>query len=300
MLQAGERAQLIAAARLYYEEELTQAQVAQRLGVSRPSVSKMLTRAKKLGIVRIEICAGDEGESSLLERLRIRYGLEGGCVLPAGGNPWQQTARYLLSETAADITLGLGWGYALGEAVCRLERGRWYQQMGKVLPLIGEAHFPHKGYHPDALALLWAEASGRTAYSLGCSAFPASEEEREELESKSEFQQLSGLWQQLDVAVVAVSGYPGVPDEGTATRFGDSLSRQRAVGSFLSYYYNERGEFISGNNDFCLHIPMAQLLRCRKLIGIGLNAGGRALKGALATGLFTHLIIDEEQARSLL
>lgn len=66
MLQAGERAQLIAAARLYYEEELTQAQVAQCLGVSRPSVSKMLARAKKLGIVRIDICAGDEGESSLL------------------------------------------------------------------------------------------------------------------------------------------------------------------------------------------------------------------------------------------
>ncbi len=111
---------------------------------------------------------------------------------------------------------------------------------------------------------------------------------------------MAGLWQQLDAAVVAVSGYPSVPDEGTATRFGDSLSRQRAVGSFLSYYYNERGEFISGNNDFCLHIPMAQLRRCRKLIGVGLNAGSRALKGALATGLFTHLVIDEEQARSLL
>ena len=300
MLQAGERAQLIAAARLYYEEDLTQAQVAQRLGVSRPSVSKMLTRAKRLGIVRIEICAGDEGESNLLERLRTKYGLEGGCVLPAGSNPWPQTARYLLSETAADMTLGLGWGYALGEAAGKLEKNRGHQQMGTALPLIGEAHFPHKGYHPDALALLWAEASGRTAYSLNCTAFPVSEEERAELEAKSDFQQLSGLWQQLDAAVVAISGYPGVPDEGTATRFGDALSRQRAVGSFLSYYYNERGEFISGNNDFCMHIPMASLRRCRKLIGIGLHAGVKALTGALATGLFTHLIIDEEQARSLL
>ena len=83
MLQSGDRAQLIAAARLYYEDNLTQAQVAQKLGISRPSVSKMLTKAREVGIVRIEICAGAEGDADLLEQLQLRYGLLGGCVLPA-------------------------------------------------------------------------------------------------------------------------------------------------------------------------------------------------------------------------
>ena len=55
MLSVHERAQLVAAARLYYESNLTQAQIAQRLNVSRPSVSKMLARARELGIVHIEI-----------------------------------------------------------------------------------------------------------------------------------------------------------------------------------------------------------------------------------------------------
>ena len=45
---------------------------------------------------------------------------------------------------------------------------------------------------------------------------------------------------------------------------------------------------------------LALLRRCKKLIGIGLNAGNKALVGALATGLFTHLIVSEEQAKALL
>ena len=81
MLSVHERAQLVAAARLYYESNLTQAQIAQRLNVSRPSVSKMLARARELGIVHIEIRAGDEGKADLLQRLQSKYALAGGCVL---------------------------------------------------------------------------------------------------------------------------------------------------------------------------------------------------------------------------
>ena len=300
MLSVHERAQLVAAARLYYESNLTQAQIAQRLNVSRPSVSKMLARARELGIVHIEIRAGDEGKADLLQRLQAKYALAGGCVLTEEQDVLTQAMHYLMAETTADKSLALGWGYALGEVVLKAADCSSYTQDGMVYPLIGTANFPNKGYHPDELVKIWASACGRSCYMLGCSAFPCSEEERAELESRSVYQQLLQQWQSLDAAVVSICGYPAVPDEATATRFGDALEQQKAVGSFLSYYYNQRGEFISGNNDYCMHIPLAQLRRCKKLIGIGLNAGNKALLGALATGLFTHLIISEEQAKELL
>lgn len=298
MSSTGERAQLIAAARLYYEDNLTQAQVAQRLGVSRPLVSKMLDQARRLGIVHIEIRAGEEGEAALLERLQVKYGLLGGCVLQEG--QLLQATRYLAAETAGDKNLGLGWGYMLGELCTALDKLPRYQQQGVVCPLMGTAHIPNKGYHPDELARLWGESSGRSCYSLGCPAFPASEEERSEWEQHPAFLSMQALWQQLDAAIICLNDYPCVPDEATATRFGDALQKQHAAGSFLSYYYNQRGEFISGNNDFCLHIPLAQLRRCRKLIAVALKVNTKAVAGALATGLFTHLVITEEQGRALL
>lgn len=299
MLLAKERAQLIAAARLYYENNLTQAEIAQRMGVSRPLVSKLLTKAREVGIVHIEIRAGDEGEVDLLEQLQLKYGLLGGSVLPSGKLSKEQVARQLAAETATDKYLGLGWGYTMGEIMGSLEKGKLHQQNGVVYPLIGMAHFPNKGYHPDELVRLWSEASGRSPHYLGCGAFPATAEERDEWEQSASFKELLGLWVQSDAIIVGISDYPCVPDEATATRFGDALRRQKAVGSFLSYYYNERGEFISGNNDFCIHIPLALLRRSHKLIGIGVNAGTKALQGALSTGLFTHMILREEQARRL-
>lgn len=300
MLSVHERAQLVAAARLYYENNLTQAQIAQRLNVSRPSVSKMLARARELGIVHIEIRAGDEGKADLLQRLQSKYALAGGCVLADAQDVLMQAMQYLMAETTADKSLALGWGYALGEVVLKAADCSSYTQDGMVYPLIGKAHFPNKGYHPDELVKIWADACGRSSYMLGCNAFPASEEERAELEAGQAYQQLLQQWQSLDAAVVSICGYPAVPDEATATRFGDALEQQKAVGSFLSYYYNQRGEFISGNNDYCMHISLAQLRHCKKLIGLGLHASNKALLGALATGMFTHLIVSEEQAKELL
>ena len=119
MLSVHERAQLVAAARLYYESNLTQAQIAQRLNVSRPSVSKMLARARELGIVHIEIRAGDEGKADLLQRLQSKYALAGGCVLTDEQDALTQAMHYLMAETTADKSLALGWGYALGEEIGR-------------------------------------------------------------------------------------------------------------------------------------------------------------------------------------
>lgn len=53
MLTDKELAGLVQAARLYYEDGLTQAQVAAKIGVSRPQVSKMLAHAREAGIVHI-------------------------------------------------------------------------------------------------------------------------------------------------------------------------------------------------------------------------------------------------------
>ena len=151
MLSVHERAQLVAAARLYYESNLTQAQIAQRLNVSRPSVSKMLARARELGIVHIEIRAGDEGKADLLQRLQSKYALAGGCVLTDEQDELTQAMHYLMAETTADKSLALGWGYALGEVVLKAADCSSYTQDGMVYPLIGTANFPNKGYHPDEL-----------------------------------------------------------------------------------------------------------------------------------------------------
>lgn len=45
----------VEAAKLYYEHQLSQQEISKKLGVSRPTVSRLLKQARETGIVKIEI-----------------------------------------------------------------------------------------------------------------------------------------------------------------------------------------------------------------------------------------------------
>ena len=63
---------MVEIAKMYYEEELTQNEIAKRLGVSRPLVSKMLADAKEAGIVTIQIHSPFVSNEFLMEEI-IRH-----------------------------------------------------------------------------------------------------------------------------------------------------------------------------------------------------------------------------------
>ena len=57
-----------AAATLYYLQDATQAEVAVKLGVSRATVSRLLSEARQAGIVRIEVIAPVDEDLDRLSR----------------------------------------------------------------------------------------------------------------------------------------------------------------------------------------------------------------------------------------
>nr|WP_314319882.1 helix-turn-helix domain-containing protein [Paucilactobacillus nenjiangensis] len=62
--------QSIAVARMYYEQELSQNQIAAQLGISRPTVSRLLQAAKKSGLIRIQIMDPVESSEALEAKLK--------------------------------------------------------------------------------------------------------------------------------------------------------------------------------------------------------------------------------------
>ncbi|MBQ8987334.1 MAG: helix-turn-helix domain-containing protein, partial [Lachnospiraceae bacterium] len=63
------------AAEMYYLYDMSQKEIADRLNVSRPWVSKLLKRAKEMGIVRIEINSPLTGNPEIESRIRAKYGI---------------------------------------------------------------------------------------------------------------------------------------------------------------------------------------------------------------------------------
>ena len=67
---------LLEVSRLYWEEELGQAEIAERTGYSRPTVSRMLTEARRVGIVTVTVAHPIERLMALEEQLVTAYGLK--------------------------------------------------------------------------------------------------------------------------------------------------------------------------------------------------------------------------------
>lgn len=106
-------------ARLYYVQGMTTAAIAEEIGTSRATVSRMLSYAMEHGLVEIRIHDVDEQSGYLEKVLREHYGLNVIQVVPASSAASDndtlqrvaaQTAAYLNTLITPSSVLGLAWG----------------------------------------------------------------------------------------------------------------------------------------------------------------------------------------------
>ena len=252
---------LVEISRLYYERHLTQAEVAKRMNISRPAVSKLLSEARIRGIVTIEIKSPLMSDELLLRDLCEVYDLKGGLVVPSGSADDKLVTMLLISQAALYFEkmlsgakkIGLGWGDTMGRFVDELKK----QTMANVTdcfvcPIIGSAPNDIKWYQTNELARLFAEKTGYTPYYLHAPAFPVTVENKALFENTAEYQETSKLWRELDMVILGVGTYPSVPDQATAARFGNLLREKKAVGMLATYYFDGDGNHISSKDDIVI------------------------------------------------
>jgi DNA-binding transcriptional regulator LsrR (DeoR family) len=301
---------LVEISRLYYERNLTQAAIAERMNISRPAVSKMLSEARIRGLVKIEIQSPFMSDDSLLQELNAAYNLKGGVIVPSGSADEELIIKLLTSQAAlyfekmlSEVTkVGLGWGVTMGGLVDEMKNtSAFAHKSGFVCPVIGSAHNDIKWYQTNEIARVFAEKTGFKTCYLHAPAFPGSLKNKELFENTLEYHEISKLWRCLEVIILGVGTYPSVPDQATAARFGNLLRAKKAVGMIVAYYFDRDGNIIESKDDIAIRIPLEDLRRVDRVFVIG--AGEKkinSIRGTLKTGLVTHLITDDKTAQKLL
>ncbi len=123
LLTSDERKQLLDVAKLYYEDSLTQAEIARFIGVSRATISRMLSEAKQHGLVRIFIADGNVDTGSVEQTLLEQFSLQAVRVVAVTPGDekliLQATARESALFAARFLTpsdcIGMAWGNTLYE-----------------------------------------------------------------------------------------------------------------------------------------------------------------------------------------
>lgn len=294
-------------ARRYYLEDRKQSDIAQELGVSRPLISRMLSEARDLGVVKITIQEPGGEASDLLERLRQYSGLRDGVLVEDGADNDETNQR--ISEGAVSLLrqlrtrcLGVGWGYLIGQLVTWLQKHpQENSTVTDICPLVGNASIPARNYQSNENVRLIAQQLGAAPHFLYLPALPESLEEKQLLCSTEVYRQIQTQWSRMDTALVNIGDYPSSPDFASLVRYGSLLQQEHTCGRLLIYYFNEEGKVIRSDQDFAIQIPLETLRQCPNIIGVcSANTSVKALRGALRSGVFSHIVTRAALAKELL
>jgi len=300
---------LVQVARLYYDENLSQQEIADRLGVSRSLIAQYLQRARAAGIVRIQIVEPDSACTGLEIALAEATGIDEVTVVstPHGApelafRAVASAAADFLSESLADgDTFGLGWGRTTSMVADFLKPP---QAAGvAVVPLMGECG--HSGMHSqmNQLVMRAAEHLHATPHFLSLPMVLSTAKLRDALVQEAGICGVIDLWKGINVGCVGIGVAPPVP--GMIVYIGEEylprLIEAGAVGDICGVYYDREGSIIeSGLEGRMIAANVDQLRSVDNLTAVACGADKSiAVLGALRTGLLSGLFIDQALAEQV-
>lgn len=296
---------------LYYEHNLTQAQVAARMGFSRPKVSKLLAEGRDRGLVKIEI-AEPAGDFTPLEiALEDRYGLEEAVVAPTSDD--RETTELSAGRAGADLlsrlcgpdtVLGLSWGVSLRALADTTPRRAF--RCKRIVPLVGGMGNAKVRLHSDQVCVALAEKLGVESLHLAAPAIARSPESRAELAALPGIEETLAEGTACDVAVVGIGG---ILPSSTLVEAGYfsleeflGLRKRGVVGDVCCHFLDEAGTHrLPEFSERIVGITLEELRAIPRSAGIATGAEKAAgVAAVLKGGYVKSLVCDEDLARSLL
>jgi lsr operon transcriptional repressor len=306
---------LLRAAWYYYKDELTQDEIARRLSMSRASVGRLLDRARKVGLVSINLNTEYLDAFELSGALRRTFGLAEALVVPdhekepvdhhaLNARVGLGGAQFMSTHLRPGGSLGVGWG----ETVSRVIAATTFGAVGPVhmVTLTGGV----EGYLPTILSskgeMSTEPADLTTATVIPSPIMASTPALAAALREEPTIQQVMRQACDVELALVGV----GTPTaDATIVHMGylnaddtRGLRERGVVGDILGQFFDASGNVVElPIHDRRIGIELSDLRRIPKVVGV---AGGmhkaEAILGALHGGFLDVLVTNELAAIQLL
>ncbi|APT88804.1 hypothetical protein CFRA_05590 [Corynebacterium frankenforstense DSM 45800] len=289
---------------MYHEDGMGQAAIADSLGVSRPTVSRMLSRARAIGMVRVQVVPpGSADMTGLAAELAEALGLRRAFLAP-GAHPQTIGRGMERAVQAAVLDMELRPGDSVVVASGMATSGVADMQLtglqsAVLVPGVGGAHEPELWHQPNETVRRLAEHSGASYTALFAEAVP-SPAVYEALQVDDSFRAIRGLWANARGALLGV---------GARTTGRVSISRAipqdalpDSVGDVCLHFFDRAGRELSfPGSERTIHISTEQLLRIPRSTAIAVGAE-KVLPVIVAArrGLFRSLVTDTATAELIL
>lgn len=303
---------LLWASWLYYEEGLTQNEIALQIGASRPTVNAYLSEARAKGIVEISISTDMLCATTLSGALADRFGLEDCLIIPSEGGDRSlierlgvATARALPRLLFAGDTIAVTWGRTM---LAVAEHAKHIDGLDMTVVQATGSTTAAIPYTPDACATRLADHIGARFVPISAPAIVSSDTVRRALLNEPVIKEQLQTLDQVNRVLFGVSSLHPNSTIHTSGFLDGDLSQLAALGTAAG---SLAGHFIDMNGDI-LDTPLKD-----RTIGLGLHelreiptrilvAGGlekvppilAAIRGKFATVLITDAATAEGVLRA--
>ncbi|WP_210506353.1 sugar-binding transcriptional regulator [Naasia sp. SYSU D00057] len=303
-----DRERLVRVAWYYYRDDMTQAQIAQKMGVSRPTVARLLDRARTSGVVTIDIQTNGLGGMELPRILREKYGLRDVAVVPqidesvsgetTNARVALEGAQYLRRYLSPGAVIGVGWGDTVLRTLLSLRRA---ELAGVTFATLTG------GIDAYTTAIRGAANNGIAEFIrfIPAPLLASSPEIAEALGQERLVTEVIDLARGASATLIGIGGavaqatilQNGLVSEGQLEQY----RRQGAIGDILAQWYDADGEVLDmGIERSRVGIRIEELREMPNVIAV---AGGMdklaAIRGALNGRFASVLITTEDVARAL-
>ena len=305
MKYQDEKRLMAEAATLYYERRLTQQEVANLMGLSRQTVSKLVGDALAENIVQIKVhdplAQCRELEDSICKKFRIDR-----CVVcsVSGQN---ETLRQMMTVKAASeyilplisqggLKIAVSWGRTVQALIEYLPACPTHGNT--VFPLFGATDNESASFSPNELARSLAD---KLDAKVKCAWFPylcQSNEDCRVLKTLSYYKDHEALWRSADLAIVGIGDREILEVFGKS--FGYSDKHSQILGDIANHFFDKDGQSVPlYRNTLSASAEDLRACPCTVAVACG-DRKAEAIAGALRTGLVNTLITDEHTARAIL
>lgn len=300
---------------LYYEELLSQQEIAKHLNISRTSVSRMLKEGYERGVVRIEINKSNNF-AKIENELEKKFGLKEMVIVNTNSNLSNNNINDQLAEEAVKfltriLDTGEYVGVSMGTTLYKMTLVNIdvdKNKKCKFIPMMGGISEKNYDIHSNSIAMRMAKLFGGEYFQFWAPALFSDINVLKGFMKEKSIQNILKLLPKITTAIVSI----GTTDvfNSTIVRTGDidielldEAIKKGAVGDVAFHLYDLKGEsdkFFNINNRVA-GISMDGFKKIPKRIGV---AGGKtkiqSILGALNGKFINILITDDECAKGLL
>lgn len=293
------------AAVLYYEKKHTQQEIADIMGLSRQTVSKLLNDALNENIVEIKIHNPEKDCEDLQKLIVEKYPVKK-CIVTGVSTKNEALRRTMTVKKASEYIvsvikegnkrIALSWGRTVQDLINTIPEINTNGNI--VFPLFGATDNENSYFASNELVRSMADKIGADVKYAWFPYLADSNDDCELLKKLSYYEKMQNLWDNADVAIVGI-GNTKILDIFGKT-FGYSEKHSKVIGDIATHFFDEQGNLIKlYENTLCASAD--NIKNAKESIGVACGDDKvTAICGALRTSLVDTLITDEYTARKIL